>query len=151
MEETTSFLSHSDLLSDPITKDDEPIFFEDNSDYSEDNIFEDNSNYSKDSQSSECDSQSDNDSIEFDITNEVARGLRLLEIKARWNITDAAFKEIITATNGISTSLYILVKTLKNLVPLKPIWVDMCINSCCTFTGNLKTLNKCIYCKAERY
>ena len=37
------------------------------------------------------------------------------------------------------------------MVPLKPIWVDMCINSCCAFTGNFKTLNKCIYCKAERY
>ncbi|GET63857.1 transposase domain-containing protein [Rhizophagus irregularis DAOM 181602=DAOM 197198] len=36
-------------------------------------------------------------------------------------------------------------------VPIKPIWVDMCINSCCAFTGNLETLNKCTYCKAERY
>ncbi|GBC47879.2 transposase domain-containing protein [Rhizophagus irregularis DAOM 181602=DAOM 197198] len=36
-------------------------------------------------------------------------------------------------------------------VPIKPIWVDMCINSCCAFTGNLETLNKCTYCKADRY
>ncbi|CAB4379645.1 unnamed protein product [Rhizophagus irregularis] len=36
-------------------------------------------------------------------------------------------------------------------VPIKPIWDDMCINSCCAFTGNLETLNKCTYCKAERY
>src|SRR5690242_7870572 len=27
----------------------------------------------------------------------------------------------------------------------------MYINSCCVFTGNFKTLNECIYCKAERY
>ena len=47
--------------------------------------------------------------------------------------------------------MYRLIKTLKDLVSLKPIWVDMCINLCCAFTGNFKTLNKCIYCKAERY
>jgi len=77
--------------------------------------------------------------------------LRLLEIKVRRNITDAAFEEIVAAANSISTSLYMLIKILKNLVPLKPIWIDMCINSCCAFTGDFKTLNKCIYCKAERY
>ena len=27
----------------------------------------------------------------------------------------------------------------------------MCINSYCAFTGNFKTLNKCIYCKAKCY
>jgi hypothetical protein len=37
------------------------------------------------------------------------------------------------------------------MVSLKPIWVDMCINSCCAFTGNLKILDKCTYCNATRY
>ena len=77
--------------------------------------------------------------------------MRLLEIKVRRNITNAAFEEIVTASNGTSTSLYKLTKILKNMVPFKPIWIDMCINSCCAFTGNFKTLNKCIYCNAERY
>ena len=27
----------------------------------------------------------------------------------------------------------------------------MCIKSCCAFTGDLEILNKCSYCKAERY
>jgi len=27
----------------------------------------------------------------------------------------------------------------------------MCVNSCCAFTGDYKTLDKCFYCKAERY
>jgi hypothetical protein len=90
-------------------------------------------------------------SIDVKITDEIARGLRLLEIKVRRNITDAAFKEIITAANGISISTYVLIKTLKNIVSLKPIWVDMCINSCCAFTGNFKTLNKCVYCNSDRY
>ena len=27
----------------------------------------------------------------------------------------------------------------------------MCMNSCCAFTGNFETLNKCTYCNAERY
>ena len=77
--------------------------------------------------------------------------MRLLEIKVWQNITDAAFKEIITAANGISISTYILIKSLKDMVSLKPIWVDMCINSCCAFTGNFKILDKCTYCNATRY
>ena len=77
--------------------------------------------------------------------------MRLLEIKVRRNVTNAAFNEMVTAANGTSISLYILIKTLKKLVPLKPILVDMCINSCCAFTGNFKTLNKCFYCNAEHY
>jgi len=77
--------------------------------------------------------------------------LRLLEIKTRRNITDAAFKEIVTAASGTSTSLHSLIKTLKNTVSLRPIWIDMCINSCCAFSGSFKTLDKCIYCKAECY
>ncbi|GES97105.1 transposase domain-containing protein [Rhizophagus clarus] len=35
---------------------------------------------------------------EHNITNEVAKGLRLLEIKVRHNISNTAFKEIVTAT-----------------------------------------------------
>ena len=85
------------------------------------------------------------------LTDEIARGLRLLKIKVRRNITDVAFKEIVTAANSTSTSLYILTKTFRHLVSLDPIRIDMCINSCCAFTGNFKTLDKCIYCKAERY
>ena len=77
--------------------------------------------------------------------------MRLLEIKVRQNITDAAFKEIITASNGTSISTYILIKSLKDMVSLKPIWVDMCIKSCCAFTGNFKTLDKCPYCSTTRY
>lgn len=77
--------------------------------------------------------------------------MRLLEIKTRRNITDAAFKEIVTAANGTSTSLHSLIKTLKNMVSFKPIWVDKCINSCCAFTGNFKTLDKCIYCEEKRH
>ncbi|GES98992.1 transposase domain-containing protein [Rhizophagus clarus] len=36
--------------------------------------------------------------VEHNITNEVAKGLRLLEIKVRHNISNTAFKEIVTAT-----------------------------------------------------
>ncbi len=37
------------------------------------------------------------------------------------------------------------------MVPLKPIWVDMYINSCYAFTRNFKTFNNCSYCKAKHY
>jgi hypothetical protein len=77
--------------------------------------------------------------------------LRLLEIKVRRNISDAVFNEIVIAANGIPTSIYLLIKTLKNTVPLQPIWVDMCINSCCAFTGDFEIPDQCIYCKAECY
>ena len=77
--------------------------------------------------------------------------MRLLKIKTRRNITDAAFKEIVAAASDTFISLYKLTKTIKSIVSLKPIWVDMCINSCCAFTGDLEILNKCSYCKAERY
>jgi Transposase family tnp2 len=77
--------------------------------------------------------------------------LRLFEIKVRQNITDAAFKEIINAANGTSISIYLLMRSLKNIVSIKPIWVDMCIKSCCAFTGNFKTLDKCPYCSTSRY
>jgi len=77
--------------------------------------------------------------------------LHLLEIKTRRNITDAALKEIVTTANGTSTSLHLLIKTLKNTVSLKPIWVDMCINSCCAYTGQYKDHVQCEYCEAPRF
>lgn len=48
-------------------------------------------------------------------------------------------------------STYKLTKTLQNMVSFEPILVDMCINSCCAFTGDFGILDECIYCKAERY
>ncbi|GES97102.1 transposase domain-containing protein [Rhizophagus clarus] len=62
--------------------------------------------------------------VEHNITNEVAKGLRLLEIKVRHNISNTAFKEIVTAT-------------VHQLM--------LC------FTGDYENLNECIYCKAKRY
>ena len=121
----------------------------DNSDDSEE--FEDNSDDFEESQSLENNNQNDNNSIELNITDEVARGLRLLEVKARRNITDAAFKEIVAAASGTSISLYKLTKTIKSIVSLKPIWVDMCINSCCAFTGNFKTFNSFLYTSPVLY
>ncbi|GES92519.1 transposase domain-containing protein [Rhizophagus clarus] len=65
---------------------------------------------------------------------------------------NTAFKEIVTATVGISSkSIHSLIKMLKDIIPIKPIWVDRCINSCCAFTGDYENLNECIYCKAKRY
>ncbi|GES83593.1 transposase domain-containing protein [Rhizophagus clarus] len=90
--------------------------------------------------------------VEHNITNKVAKRLRLLEIKVRYNISNTAFKEIVTATVGTSSkSTHSLIKMLKDIIPIKPIWVDRCINSCCAFTGNYENLNECIYCKAKRY
>src|SRR6185369_16468252 len=67
------------------------------------------------------------------------------------NITDVAFKEIIVAANGTYMSSFILKKILQNIVSFEPIWIDMCIKTCCAFTGEYNTLNICPYCKSERY
>jgi len=96
-------------------------------------------------------SNSSSDSFNNNISNEIATSLHLFEIKIKHNITDVAFKEIIVAANGTYMSSFILKKILQNIVSFEPIWIDMCIKTCCAFTGEYNTLNICPYCKSERY
>ncbi|CAI2202164.1 7503_t:CDS:2, partial [Funneliformis geosporum] len=64
---------------------------------------------------------------------EMACALRLFEVKSRCNLTDDAFRQTILAVNN------------------EPIWIDMCINSCCTYTGRYKKHIQCEYCGTPRY
>ncbi|RIB10842.1 hypothetical protein C2G38_1882309, partial [Gigaspora rosea] len=40
---------------------------------------------------------------------------------------------------------------MKSFVNIRPIWTDMCSNSCCVYTENYKKLTKCPICKSDRY
>ncbi|CAG8829209.1 4022_t:CDS:2, partial [Racocetra persica] len=70
------------------------------------------------------------------ISSELAAVIRLLKVKAQNNLTDEAFSEIMKAVITNPMSLYMIKKKLSSLVSFKPVWIDMCINTCCAYTGN---------------
>src|ERR1043165_7335032 len=77
--------------------------------------------------------------------------LRLLDIKSCCNLTDDAFHQIMTAVIGSNVSLHKAKKKLKSIVKLEPIFVDICSNSCCAYTGNYKYYTECEYCHTPRF
>ncbi|RGB25345.1 hypothetical protein C1646_632243, partial [Rhizophagus diaphanus] len=77
--------------------------------------------------------------------------LRLFQVKSQCNLTDNAFHQTMVAANGNDISLFQVKKTLKLIVPIKPTWVDTCINSCCAYTGKYKDNNFCEYCQTSRF
>jgi len=81
----------------------------------------------------------------------MACALRLFDVKSRYNLTDKAFQQTMLAVNGGNISQYQVKKVLKSIVKLKPIWIDMCINSCCAYTGQYKDHVQCEYCEAPRF
>ncbi|POG63303.1 hypothetical protein GLOIN_2v1425800, partial [Rhizophagus irregularis DAOM 181602=DAOM 197198] len=79
------------------------------------------------------------------------KGLQLLQIKDKHNISEAAFNEILKVFEIPGITLYKLRKFLGNFMSLKPTLVDCCINSCVAFTGELINKNICPECKEPRY
>ena len=77
--------------------------------------------------------------------------LRLFEIKIRCNLTDNAFNQIMKTISSTPISIYCLKTTLKKLLNIEPQWIDMCINSCCAYTGQLRNKTQCPHCNASRY
>jgi hypothetical protein len=55
------------------------------------------------------------------------------------------------AFNDNPISLHTVKKKLKSIVHIKPVWTNMCLNSCCTYTGNYRKLTKYPICGIERY
>lgn len=92
----------------------------------------------------------DIDDFKLNISQDLAQALRLFEIKVRCNLTDNAFNQIMRASN-ISISIYQIKTTLKKLVNTEPQWIDMCINSCCAYTGQFENEMLCPYCNESRY
>ncbi|CAG8680219.1 17105_t:CDS:1, partial [Funneliformis caledonium] len=62
------------------------------------------------------------------------KGLQFLQIKEKYNISEIAFNEILKVLEISDVSLYKLQKFLRNLILLKPTFVEYCINSCIAFT-----------------
>ena len=85
------------------------------------------------------------------ILDNILKGLRLFQIKNNYNISEAAFNEILKILKIPEITLYKLKKFLGKLVPLTPILVDCCINSCVAFTGEFTSENICPECKEPRY
>lgn len=81
----------------------------------------------------------------------MACALRLFSVKSRCNLTNEAFQQTMFAVNGNNISQYQVQKVLKSIVKLKPIWIDMCVNSCCAYTDQYKDHIQCEYCGAPRF
>jgi len=74
-----------------------------------------------------------------------------LQIKQKHNLSDQAFQDISNIFTDNKTSLYIAKKKLSKLINIKPIYIDMCINSCCAFTGEFSNNISCNFCGELRY
>lgn len=75
----------------------------------------------------------------------------MLRIKDECNLTDEAFKKIMKVFDHNESSLYSVKKTLKKLVPFDASYVDICVNSCCAYTGPFDKNVSCPYCGEDRY
>ncbi len=87
----------------------------------------------------------------MNISDNLAHALRLFVIKIQCNLTDNAFNQIMNVTSSIPISIYHIKTVLKKLVNIKPQWIDMCIHSCCAFTGQFENKIQCPYCNESRY
>ena len=85
------------------------------------------------------------------ILENLFKGLQLLKIKDEHNISETAFNEILKVFEIPGVTLYKLRKFLGNIVPLNPILVDCCVNSCVAFTAEFANDNLCPECKEPRY
>jgi hypothetical protein len=77
-------------------------------------------------------------------------GLKLLYTKVLHALTDAAFNAILKDI-GLNLSFYKIKKKIQSIVPIFPILIDTCMNSCIAFTGNYKGLQHCPLCNEKRY
>ena len=89
--------------------------------------------------------EEDNKEYDGEISEDLIEGLQLLKIKNKYNISEAAFNEILKVFKISKVSLFKLRK-LRNIVPLEPTLINCCINSCVVFTGELINEDHYPYC-----
>ena len=79
--------------------------------------------------------------------------LRLLDLKCKHNFTNSAYTDILNLIEDTDEkiTLYLAEKKLTELVNIRLIYVDMCKNSCCAFTGIYVNDLTCRYCGLDRY
>ena len=83
----------------------------------------------------------------LEVSENLIKGLQLFHIKEKYNLTEAAFNDILHEMDLFDVSLYRLRKALEWLVSFKPILVDCCINSCIAFTKEYENLEICSICE----
>ena len=88
--------------------------------------------------------------VEFD-EDSFVKVLQLLNIKNKHNLSNAAFNDILKVYGKSEPSLYLAQKKLADLVNIEPIFVPMCVNSCCAFTGEFAHNTSCFYCGEAAY
>ena len=72
-------------------------------------------------------------------------------MKSNFNFSEAAFNDITKVFNKSEISLFKIKKHLGLLVGIEPQIYDMCVNSCCAFTGALQNERNCKYCTESRH
>jgi hypothetical protein len=75
----------------------------------------------------------------------------LLNIKNKHNLSNSAFNDILKVYSEGETSLYLAQKKLAEIVDIKPIFIPMCVNSCCAFTGQFAHDTSCSWCGEAAY
>ncbi|CAB4383653.1 unnamed protein product [Rhizophagus irregularis] len=142
-----------DSLSGTTSENDHVIYDLDNSfENSSDELLSSSSSMmSYDEVSSDSSSVTDILQQEYDTSESLLSALRFLKVKIEHNLTDEAFQETMMAFNSNPISLHTVKKQLKSIVHIEPIWIDMCLNSCCAYTESYRKLNKCPVCGSERF
>lgn len=86
-----------------------------------------------------------------DLPDDLINVLKLLNAKQKHNLTDQAFIDILKIFTNGESSLYLANQKLSKLVDIQPVFIDMCINSCCAFTGSFAQDNSCRICGESRF
>ena len=76
--------------------------------------------------------------LSIDLSENLVNVLKLLNVKQKHNLTDQAFNDILEIFANDESSLYLAKKKLSELVNIQTVFINVCINSCCTFTNLLR-------------
>lgn len=87
----------------------------------------------------------------IDLPENLVNILKLLNAKQKHNLTDQAFNDILEIFANGESSLYLAKKKLSELVNIQPVFIDVCINSCCAFTGSFARDISCRWCGESRF
>ena len=85
------------------------------------------------------------------MSEEVINGMKLLYLKTIHNFSNQAFNDIALNFVRQEISLFKIKKRLDKLIPIKPRFYDMCVNSCCLFYGKFSQHQECPYCNVSRF
>jgi hypothetical protein len=72
-------------------------------------------------------------------------------LKTIHNFSNQAFNDISSKIIKKKISLFKAKKDLDKLVPIKPKYYEMCVNSCCLFYGKYNSSHACPICDEPRY